>query len=359
MKHRIKLLAGLIVPVVLLAGGCDKDPEPDKNIDVKFISLEADGSTEAATTQLTLTFDQDITDLKAADITLKRGSTGTVKGDLTRIDTGVYVLAVKDIKASGDIAVSIKKSGYTITEGQKTVTVYCSPLLNSKAAIEAFIDEHWQEYGYSARPTKYIALSFDDGPCAPSNSGGTAAMLEKLDELQVKATFFVIGQNVRSNKAAAQAIFNKGHELGNHSDSYDSLGSATVEKITASLDAASSAINDITGKDPVLFRAPNLNHGPNLTQVCAEKGMALIDGSTNDDWPGNSAAIKTSVLSNPQDGGIILLHENNTSQGNTMAVLPDIISGLREKGFWIMTVSELAVVKEVSLQPGTRYNSIR
>ena len=233
------------------------------------------------------------------------------------------------------------------------------PPPNSKAGIEAFIKEHWEEYGYDEKPTKYIALSFDDGPCAPSNSGGTAAMLKKLDELQVKATFFVIGQNVRNNKAAAKAIFDKGHELGNHSNGYDSLGSASVEKITESLNDASSEIKDITGENPRLFRAPNLNHGTNLTQVCAEKGMALIDGSAHNDWPGNSAAIKTSVLSSPQDGGIILLHENNTSQGNTMAVLPDIISGLREKGFWIMTVSELAIVKEVTLQAGTRYNSIR
>lgn len=229
----------------------------------------------------------------------------------------------------------------------------------TKAGIEAFIKGHWEEYGYSEKPTKYIALSFDDGPCAPSNSGGTEAMLKKLDELQVKATFFVIGQNVRNNKAAAKAIFDKGHELGNHSSGYDSLGSASVEKITESLNDASSAINDITGEDPVLFRAPNLNHGANLTKVCAEKSMALIDGTTHNDWPGDSVAIKTSVLSSPQDGGIILLHENNTSQGNTMAVLPDIIDGLREKGFWIMTVSELAIVKEKTLQAGTRYDSIR
>jgi len=184
-------------------------------------------------------------------------------------------------------------------------------------------------------------------------------MLEKLDELRVKAAFFVIGQNVRAHKAAAKAIFDKGHELGNHSDGYDSLGGATVEEITASLDAASSAIKDITGKNPVMFRAPNLNHGTNLTQVCAEKSMALIDGSAHHDWPGNAEAVKTSVLNNTQDGGIILLHENNTSQGNTMAALPDIISGLREKKFWIMTVSELAIVKGKTLQAGTRYDFIR
>jgi peptidoglycan/xylan/chitin deacetylase (PgdA/CDA1 family) len=230
----------------------------------------------------------------------------------------------------------------------------------TKTEIEAYIDAHWQEYGYAQKPGKYIALTFDDGPCAPSASGGTAALLETLDTLKVRATFFVIGQNVRTNKAAAQAIAAAGHELGNHSDGYGSLGDDTaVSTITASLNAVAAAITGITSEKPRLFRAPNLNHGTNLSRVCASMGMALIDGSVHNDWPGNAEAIKASVLANPQDGSIMVLHENNTSQGNTMAVLPDIVAGLREKGFWILPVSELAIVKGKTLEAGTRYGSIR
>lgn len=230
----------------------------------------------------------------------------------------------------------------------------------TKDGIEAEIEKRWQEYGYKEKPAKYIAISFDDGPCSASSYGGTAAMLAKLDELKVKATFFVIGSNVRANKSVAKAIFDAGHELGNHSDGYSGLGGTTsVETISKSLNAASLAINEITGKDPILFRAPNLEHGTNLSQVCKEMGMALIDGSVNNDWSGNSTSIKNSVLANPQNGGIILLHDNNTSQGNTMSVLPEIIGGLREKGFWILTVSQLAVVKEKTLEPGKRYDSIK
>jgi peptidoglycan/xylan/chitin deacetylase (PgdA/CDA1 family) len=231
--------------------------------------------------------------------------------------------------------------------------------MGTKVGIESYISDHWQEYGYSAKPTKYIALSFDDGPCPTSSYGGTSALLGVLAEQKVTATFFVIGSQVRNNKTAAQAIFEAGHELGNHSNGWDSLGSNQAEAIRHSLAATSGAINEITGEDPRLFRAPNLNHGPPLSQVCAEMGMALIDGNAHSDWPGNSESIKTSVLANPQDGGIIILHENNTSQGNTMAVLPDIISGLREKGFWIMSVSELAIVKEKILEAGTRYGAIK
>ena len=168
----------------------------------------------------------------------------------------------------------------------------------------------------------------------------------------------MIGSQVHGNKEAAQAIFAAGHELGNHSDSYSSLGNSTVEVITASLDAASLAIKDITGTYPLFFRAPNLNHGRNLSMVCVERGMAIIDGSGHNDWPGSSQEIKNSVLANPQDGDIIILHENNTSKGNTMAALPGIIKGLRDKGFWILTVGQLAAVKEKTFRAGMHYGPI-
>jgi peptidoglycan/xylan/chitin deacetylase (PgdA/CDA1 family) len=231
-----------------------------------------------------------------------------------------------------------------------------------KDEILIFIEENWQNpgYGYSSKPVKYIAISFDDAPCAPSAYGGTAAMLEKLDELKVKATFFVIGQNVRNNRSAASAIFNAGHEIASHSDNHAYLGEASglsVDDIAKNLNAASQTIKDITGKLPVLFRAPYIDHGTNLSIVCTQMGMALIDGTGHNDWPGNSIDIKNSVLANSRDGGIILLHDNNTSQGNTLNVLPEIIMGLREKGFWIMTVGELAAVKGKTPKAGVRYGS--
>ena len=229
----------------------------------------------------------------------------------------------------------------------------------TKAGIEAEIEERWRAYGYGAKPDKYVAISFDDGPCGPFDSGGTAAMLAKLEELNVKATFFLVGQNIRSYRTAARAIFDSGHELGNHSDGYRSLGNADEGDIAASIDAASAAIMEITGKYPYFFRAPNLSHGLDLSQVCMERGMPLIDGSVHNDWPGDAASILQSVLNNPGDGDIIILHENNTSRGNTMAVLPQIVSGLREKGFWILTVGQLAAVKEKTLETGVRYGNIR
>ena len=228
----------------------------------------------------------------------------------------------------------------------------------TKAGIEAEIEERWRELGYRTKPDKYIALSFDDGPCGPFDSGGTQALLAKLRELSVKATFFSVGQNIRSYRTAARAVFDAGHELANHSDGYASLGSADEKDIIASIDSTSQVIMEITGKYPYFFRAPNLNHGVGLSQVCRERGMPLINGSVHNDWPGSAAAILQSVLENPRDGDIIVLHESNTSQGNTLSILPQIVGGLRERGFWIMTVGQLAAVKEKQLEAGEQYDTI-
>jgi peptidoglycan/xylan/chitin deacetylase (PgdA/CDA1 family) len=202
---------------------------------------------------------------------------------------------------------------------------------------------------------KFVALTFDDGPCGSSDYGGTEALLAVLDNLKVKATFFVIGQHVRECKSETAAIFKAGHELANHSDDHDFLGDKDETVITENLDAASGAIAEITGRTPNLFRTPYMNYGIALTRVCRKKGLALIDGTAHNDWPGNSDLILKSVLNNPRDGDIIILHENNTSRGNVVAVLPQIIGGLRENGFSILTVGELARVKGLTLAAGERY----
>jgi peptidoglycan/xylan/chitin deacetylase (PgdA/CDA1 family) len=226
----------------------------------------------------------------------------------------------------------------------------------TKESIESYIDDNWRQYGYTARPEKYIAMTFDDGPC--SDYGGTQALLAVLEKEKVKATFFLIGDQVCKNKAAAKAIFDAGHEIGSHGNFHVELGNENAENIKINLDAASKTIKEITGTTPRFFRAPYLNHGTNLSRACNELGMALIDGSSHNDWQAPSETIKAGVLANPRDGEIIILHENNTSKGNTMAVLPQIIGGLREKGFWIMTVGQLFMVKSKTLEAGKRYDSI-
>jgi peptidoglycan/xylan/chitin deacetylase (PgdA/CDA1 family) len=228
--------------------------------------------------------------------------------------------------------------------------------MTPRDSILDYIDKNWPAYGYTSRPTRYVALTFDDGP-GPQ----TGSLLAALEAKKVKATFFLIGQNVRGNQSQAGAIRAAGHELANHSDGYDGLGNAPVNTITTSLTAASAAIKNITGKDVKLFRAPNVQDGANLTAVCTQLGLAVIGVSiwSNDYQSGiSSSAIADNVTSNPSDGGIINCHEPNTAP-NTVAAIPSMVDGLRQKGFWICTVSDLAIIKGRELQAGTQYDRIQ
>jgi peptidoglycan/xylan/chitin deacetylase (PgdA/CDA1 family) len=217
--------------------------------------------------------------------------------------------------------------------------------------------ELYAEMGYP-KPDKYIALSFDDGP----SGAKTLELLEILKDNKVAASFFLIGSNIRSNTASAQAIFAGGHELCNHSDGYAGLGGATAEAtIRTSLQAASTAIKGITGKNPAYFRAPNVAYGDNLTKVCTELGLAIIGVSVwSNDYQSSLTAeqVKNNVLNAAKDGGIINCHDPNTSGTKTLAALPGIIHELRMKGYEIITVGQLAKKKGKILQAGTRYDDI-
>jgi hypothetical protein len=114
--------------ILLLAGACEdptkSSPAGGGSIAVTFSGLTANGSATTTTTKLTLTFDKDITGLAAEDITLDAGTTGAGKGYLTRTGTGVYELVLGSITGSGQVSVSVAKSGYTVSGGPKTVPVY-------------------------------------------------------------------------------------------------------------------------------------------------------------------------------------------------------------------------------------------
>jgi hypothetical protein len=86
--------------------------------------LTADGSITAATTKLTLVFDTDITGLTADNILLDPGTTGTLKGNLSWIESGMYELTLTDINKAGEIGIQASKAGYDITDASRTVVIH-------------------------------------------------------------------------------------------------------------------------------------------------------------------------------------------------------------------------------------------
>ena len=202
-----------------------------------------------------------------------------------------------------------------------------------------------------------IALTFDDGPF-----DHTGALLDILKELDVLATFFVMGKNMASYPAQARQIHEAGHEIANHTWNHNPMGDANLDEIREEIATSSAVIREITGQDPAFFRAPNLNHGANLSEVAAEMGLPIISAdSISRDWEDIDAAqVVENVLNSASDGSIVLLHEQwNAANRRTMDALPTIVAELRAKGFEFVTLAELVERRGATLQPGQVYTSVR
>jgi mannan endo-1,4-beta-mannosidase len=124
MKNVTKIVSIIIFVAVIgfSFSACDNDNDGNSDIVVTFSSVTANGSVTQTTTQLTLTISQAITDLGASDITLS-GIPGVTKGTLSGSGPE-YALGISGFSAGGTLNVTIAKSGYTISDSSKTVTIF-------------------------------------------------------------------------------------------------------------------------------------------------------------------------------------------------------------------------------------------
>ena len=151
---------------------------------------------------------------------------------------------------------------------------------------------------------KTMYLTFDDGPSAEN----TNAVLDILKEKNVKATFFVVGENVKKNPDVARRIVEEGHTIGIHCNShdYDTIY-ASVDSYLADFDAAYEAVYEVTGVEVVLFRFPggsinayNKEISEDIIKVMTERGYIYFDwnGSLEDASRNNAPEI---LLRNAKD----------------------------------------------------------
>ncbi|MFJ3667368.1 polysaccharide deacetylase family protein [Streptomyces sp. NPDC090106] len=183
---------------------------------------------------------------------------------------------------------------------------------------------------------KCVALTFDGGPSEP-----TPKLLDVLREKQVHATFFVQGKgHTDTYPETLSRMAREGHEIGNHTWSHKILTELSEKQIHAELDPVQNDVLRITGRTPVLMRPPQGRTDDEVSAVMKKMGLAQIlwsvtakDYATND-----TALIIERVLAQTRRDGIILLHDRYRG---TIPAVPTIIDALRERGYTIVTVSQL------------------
>ena len=199
-----------------------------------------------------------------------------------------------------------------------------------------------------AADTKYVALTFDDGPSGKY----TRSLLDGLAYRGVKATFLLCGYRMEQYPDITQRIFDEGHEIGYHGFSHKTMQDMSRKTIGQELIDSRALLPE--GCEPVFFRPPGGFVTDGVRQVAEARQLAILSWSVDPkDWATTSVGnIETAVLKRVQDGDIILLHDMTTS--SVQAAL-DIVDVLQEQGFRFVTVSELARLRKVPIRPGRMY----
>ena len=193
----------------------------------------------------------------------------------------------------------------------------------------------------------YLAMTFDDGPSAEY----TPRLLDLLKARHLKATFFLIGQNVQAHPELVRRIIAEGHEVGNHTWDHPQLSKLSDERATDEIEKTQDAIRTACGVTPVLLRPPyGALNKPEHVWIPQRLKLNVIYWSVDTlDWkhPG-AATITQRVLAGARPGAIILQHDIH---GQTIDAMAAALDGLIAKGYHLVTVSQLIAMESPEISP--------
>jgi peptidoglycan/xylan/chitin deacetylase (PgdA/CDA1 family) len=196
-----------------------------------------------------------------------------------------------------------------------------------------------------------VALTFDDGP-----SPYTSHVLDLLEQYNCSATFFVVGNVVNARKDVVRRAYNMGCEIGGHSWSHRDLTKISEEDVRQELTKTSNAVQDITGTAPKFYRPPYGAVNSQVKSISADMGLPLICWSVDTrDWKTRNAdAVYNSVMNETKDRSIVLVHDLHKTTADAM---DRVIPALLDKGYQLVTVSQLMEYSGKTLEPGVVCNS--
>ncbi len=196
-----------------------------------------------------------------------------------------------------------------------------------------------------------VALTFDDGPYKPASS----IILDAVERTGARVTFFILGERVANEKETILRGNSLGCEYGNHTWNHANLSEATAEEINEQIKKTDDALLSVIGKESKLLRAPYAAVNDTVAQNVSKPFIGwAVD---TEDWKNkDSASIRDMVLENISDGDIVLMHDLYKSTANAAV---EIIDALIDRGFQVVTVSELMEAREINMSAGKVYYRAR
>lgn len=220
-----------------------------------------------------------------------------------------------------------------------TIAITSTPHIEAAHDQISLLKKNMSQFGEINRGDKkkaLIALTFDDG-FEPAES---LDMLNTLKEKHVSSTFFLKGNWIIDHQDIVDRIIADGHELGNHSYNHPHF-----DKISLS-----TAINEVEDQENILikqnhyspkpyFRFPYGARTPQNLLMIKERGyISVLWDIDTLDWAKDSAYVQKEALTKAHNGAIVLMHLGKASSAKA---LPAIIDGLRQKGYKLVTITDL------------------
>ena len=186
------------------------------------------------------------------------------------------------------------------------------------------------------RDYKVCSLTFD----AAWGNEDTQELIDILDQYNVKATFFVVGDWVEKYPESVKALSDAGHEVMSHSNHHDHFNTLSAQEIIDDLNACNDKIEAVTGVRPTLFRPPYGEYDDHVISTVRGMGIQPIQWDVDSlDWKDYDAdTICQRVTSKLSPGSIVLFHN---AALHTPEALPAILDHMAREGYSLLPISQL------------------
>lgn len=183
---------------------------------------------------------------------------------------------------------------------------------------------------------KEIAITFDDGP----NANITPKLLQLLDNENVKACFFLIGNNIEGNESIVKKMAEKGHMIGNHSFSHHTLFDLfSAQKISGEIERTNLKIKEISGYKPLFFRPPYGVTNPLIKKAIQQTEMVPVGWSLRSlDTVNSSEKVLKKLKKKTKPGDVVLFHDINEK---ILEIMSEYLGWLKGNNFKIVSLDKL------------------
>ncbi len=246
-----------------------------------------------------------------------------------------------------------KSSTNKTTTDKKTTTTQKEELKSNNDGSGEKIKPVVRDEAYF-KGKKLICFTFDDGPARKN----TTKLLDALKARNFKATFFMVGNRVKSNKDLVLRMKNEGHSIGQHSWSHQNLkklSNTDPNRAKNEIYLANDAIKSIIGENPRYIRPP---YGAYNSTVLLYANMVFVNWSIDPlDWKyRNANKVYNSIISKAYDGAIVLVHDIHPTSVDGAIKAMDYLA---KHGYAIVSLDEMVKLRGINLETHKLYTSFK